>query len=55
MKWKSLRRRIKKERKIVKNSWFDCLVNCVPNPIKKITSNFKDKVFIIYKLTQLRF
>ena len=32
MKWTSLKK--KKEKKIVKDSWFDWLINYIPKPIK---------------------
>ena len=32
---------LKKERKTVKNGWFDCLINHVPNPIKKLQAILK--------------
>ena len=39
---------LKKEKKIVKNSWFSWLINYVPTPMIKIASDSKDKILILY-------
>ena len=41
----------KKMKKIrpVKNTWFDWLINYIPDPIKKSLGGFKDKILNIFK------
>ena len=40
---------MKKIRRI-KNTWHDWLINCVPEPIRKSVSGFKNKVISLFKI-----
>ena len=44
MKWKIKKNKNRKKIKIIKNSWFDWLINYVLNPIKNL-GDFKDNIF----------
>ena len=54
MKWRSLKKkRIKKEIKFVKYSWFDWFINYIPKPIKN-ASDLKDKILSLYDLKNIK-
>ena len=38
-----------KKIRLIKNTWYDWLVNYVPEPIKKSVGDFKDKIVNIFK------
>ena len=49
IKWESFEKEeLKKERKIVNDSWFDSLINYIPKSIKNIAGGFKDKILNLY-------
>ena len=33
----------------IKNSWYDCLINYNPDPVRKSVGGFKDKVTSLFK------
>ena len=33
----------------IKNTWYDWLFNCIPDPIAKIVGGFKDKIVSVFK------
>ena len=48
MIWISMNKKIKKIRP-VKNTWYDWLINCIPEPIRKNVGGLKDKVISYFK------
>ena len=41
-----IERKEMKKIRAVKNTWYDCLINYIPEPIRKRVDGFKDKVFL---------
>ena len=41
-----IERKEMKKIRAVKNTWYDCLINYIPEPIRKRADGFKDKVFL---------
>ena len=39
----------KKSQKTVKNTWWDWLINYIPEPIRKSVGGFKDKIVSFFK------
>ena len=33
----------------IKNTWSDCLINYIPEPIRKSVGGFKDKIISLFK------
>ena len=44
-----IERKEMKKIRAVKNTWYDCLINYIPEPIRKRVDGFKDKVFLKQK------
>ena len=40
--------RNKKKIRPIKNTWYDCLINYIPEPIRKIVSALKDEIASLY-------
>ena len=38
-----------KKRKPIKNTWYDWLINYIPEPIRKSVGDFKDKIVSLFK------
>ena len=38
-----------KKNKTIKNTWYDWLINYIPEPIRKTVGDFKDKIASIFK------
>ena len=34
----------------IKNTWYGCLINYIPEPIRKIIGGFKDKVISLFEI-----
>ena len=49
MIWTSLNEKKTEKRKPVANTWYDQLINYVPNPIRQTLGGFKDEVVSLFK------
>ena len=38
-----------KKAKSIRNTWYDCFINYIPEPITKTVSDSKDKIMSLYK------
>ena len=38
-----------KKIRLIKNTWYDWLINYIPEPIRKSVGGFKDKIISIFK------
>ena len=38
-----------KKIRLIKNTWYDWLINYIPEPIRKSAGGFKDKIISIFK------
>ena len=38
-----------KKKLLTKNIWYNWLINCIPEPIKKTAGGAKDKIMILFK------
>ena len=38
-----------KKKRLIKNTWYDWLINNIPEPIRKTVLGFKDKVASLFK------
>ena len=41
-----IERKEMKKIRAIKNTWYDCLINYIPEPIRKRVDGFKDKVLL---------
>ena len=46
MIWTSLNENKRGKKRPIKNTWYDGLINDIPEPIRKTVSRFKDRVFL---------
>ena len=49
MIWIGLKKKEMSKIRPIKNTWYDWLVNCIPDPIRKSVSAFKDKTVSLFK------
>ena len=38
----------------IKNTWYDWLINCIPEAITKISGSFQDKVVSLFKTNAIK-
>ena len=55
MIWIGLKKQNCKKIRPIINTWYDRLINCIPEPTRKSVSALKDKIASLYKLIYIKF